>query len=330
MPSTFAPGGEGGFTLEVSSAAPLRLSAAPRAAVAVMPGADGADTTKAATATADPPDPSAAAPPSVPAATTTRAATTAVTTAASTTTASTTTASTLASGGRWVELGQPGAEAAEADEMDEADEADEAGGLPGRFVEVEDFGHKVFQAAGCGRPVELRGLLAEGRCDVDEADGEGSTALMAASGEGHVACATLLLQAGAVASRSNATGGTALHHACYRGQHAVARLLLAADADADALDGSRCTPLLAAANAGHPSVLRLLLGGGADATRRMEGRDAAQWAALRGHARCAELLIAAAPRLAAARPLMLDRRRVVLAGLQGRAALNGAHGTLAC
>ena len=25
------------------------------------------------------------------------------------------------------------------------------GGLPGRFVEVEDFGHKVFQAAGCGR-----------------------------------------------------------------------------------------------------------------------------------------------------------------------------------
>ena len=217
MPSTFAPGGEGGFTLEVSSTAPLRLSAAPRAAVAAVPGADG----DAATATADPSDPSAAAPPSVPAATTTRAATT----AASTTTASTTTASTPASGGRWVELGQPDAEAAE------ADEADEAGGPPGRFVELEDFGHKVFQAAGCGRAAELRGLLAEGRCDVDEADGEGSTALMAASGEGHAACVELLLQAGAVASRSNATGGTALHHACYRGEHGVARLLLGADAD---------------------------------------------------------------------------------------------------
>lgn len=217
MPSTFAPGGEGGFTLEVSSTAPLRLSAAPRAAVAAVPGADG----DAATATVDPSDPSAAAPPSVPAATTTRAATT----AASTTTASTTTASTPASGGRWVELGQPDAEAAE------ADEADEAGGPPGRFVELEDFGHKVFQAAGCGRAAELRALLAEGRCDVDEADGEGSTALMAASGEGHAACVELLLQAGAVASRSNATGGTALHHACYRGEHGVARLLLGADAD---------------------------------------------------------------------------------------------------
>ena len=222
MPSTFAPGGEGGFTLEVSSTAPLRLSAAPRAAVAAVPGADGDAAT--ATATADPSDPSAAAPPSVPAATTTRAATT----AAPTTTASTTTASTPASGGRWVELGQPDAEAAEADE---ADEADEAGGPPGRFVELEDFGHKVFQAAGCGRAAELRALLAEGRCDVDEADGEGSTALMAASGEGHAACVELLLQAGAVASRSNATGGTALHHACYRGEHGVARLLLGADAD---------------------------------------------------------------------------------------------------
>ena len=127
-----------------------------------------------------------------------------------------------------MELGQPDAEAAEATE---ADEADEAGGPPGRFVELEDFGHKVFQAAGCGRAAELRGLLAEGRCDVDEADGEGSTALMAASGEGHAACVELLLQAGAVASRSNATGGTALHHACYRGEHGVARLLLGADAD---------------------------------------------------------------------------------------------------
>ena len=32
--------------------------------------------------------------------------------------------------------------------------------------------------------------------------------------------------------------------------------------------------------------------------------------------------------MAAARPLMRGRRRVVLAGLQSRAALNGAHGTV--
>ena len=62
----------------------------------------------------------------------------------------------------------------------------------------------------------------------------------------------------------------------------------------------------------------------------MDGRTGAQWAVLRGHARCAELLSAAAPRLAAARPLLLGRRRVVLAGLQGRAELNGARGTAAC
>ena len=61
---------------------------------------------------------------------------------------------------RWVEIGEAaGGNAAEPGREDDGDDSD----LPGRFVEVEDPGHAVFQAAGNGRLQELQALLERGK-----------------------------------------------------------------------------------------------------------------------------------------------------------------------
>lgn len=260
LPTTFAPGTEGDFTIEVSSEAEFTLETH-AATAAALGSADSAATS----ATTSSPEPRAPLAPQR------------------------TAAPLAAADGKWVEMGE-GAAAAAATAAAADDDTDDAQ-LPGRFVEVEDVGHKVFQAAGCGRAHELQRLLDEKRSDVNDADCDGSTALMAASGEGHTACVRLLLSSGAAAAQPNANGGTALHHACYRGQHECARLLLEAAPElAGAAERSGCTPLHAAAIQGHEACLRLLLGRGADPSRRLDGRTAAQWAEMRRHPRCTQLL----------------------------------------
>ena len=259
LPTTFAPGAEGDFTIEVSSEADFTLEAHAATAAAVAAAAT-------ASAAASSPEPRASPAPRR------------------------TAAAVAAGDGKWIETGEGAAAAAGA-----ADDGDDDAQLPGRFAEVEDLGHKVFQAAGCGRAHELRRLLDEKTSDVNDADCDGSTALMAASGEGHAACVRLLLASGAAAAQPNANGGTALHHACYRGQHECARLLLdAAPGLAGAAERSGCTPLHAAAIQGHEACVRLLLARGADPSCRFDGRTAAQWAELRRHPRCTQLLEEAA------------------------------------
>lgn len=111
----------------------------------------------------------------------------------------------------------------------------------------------------------VRALIAEG-ADVNEAQGDGMTALHWAAERGNVKVAEMLVQAGAdVAAVTRLGAYTPLHLASQNGHGAVARLLLEAGSDPRAVTGTGgVTPLHFAAEGGVVDVVSALLDHGAD------------------------------------------------------------------
>ena len=149
----------------------------------------------------------------------------------------------------------------------------------------------LLRSAGEGNAPEVERLLRLPlRPDCSQAE-DGATALILASGNGHLEVARLLWDAGADKDKARQDGATALILASYYGRLEVARLLCEAGADKDKATQDGDTALILASENGHLEVARLLWDAGADKDKaRQDGATALTGAAYNGHLEVARLL----------------------------------------
>jgi len=136
-------------------------------------------------------------------------------------------------------------------------------------------------------------LLAE--VDVNEAQGDGSTALHWAVYWEKPELVEQLLAKGADVSAATQIGATPLYLAAVNGNAALLQTLLAAGADAKAtVLGNSETPLMFAARSGAVAAVQVLLDAGSDMEAKDDyrGATALLWAAEQNHADVVELLAA--------------------------------------
>ncbi|HXG89145.1 MAG TPA: ankyrin repeat domain-containing protein [Vicinamibacterales bacterium] len=153
---------------------------------------------------------------------------------------------------------------------------------------------RVAEAARDGDRDGVRTLLKQG-ADVNEALGDGVTALHWAARHGDAEMARLLLLAGGSALATTRSGRfTPLHLAAERGSAPVIVGLLGAGADANARTSTGATPLMLASGTGEVAALGALLDAGADpnAAETFRGQTALMWAAAANHVAAVKLLIA--------------------------------------
>lgn len=141
--------------------------------------------------------------------------------------------------------------------------------------------NKVLFEAVKGRQIGVVSAILKRIENIDQADGNGMTALMMASRDGALPIVRLLLKAGANPSAADREGRTALHWASWSGNALVADALLDAGADINAQNREGQTPLMSMILARRSdAALRLLKR--ADAVLAMadrEGRTAMDLAA---------------------------------------------------
>ena len=155
-------------------------------------------------------------------------------------------------------------------------------------AEAAELGGKLLKAAKDGRSANVRELIGDG-ADVNY--NYGWTALIAAAGNGHVDCVSLLLHAGADKDVKDNIELTALMCAATKGRADCTQLLLDAGADKEATDRNGLTALMRAAREGRADCVRLLLDAGADKEGKDDiGKTALILATLKGHAECVRLL----------------------------------------
>ena len=100
----------------------------------------------------------------------------------------------------------------------------------------------------------------ENGADVNEANINGATPLIAAAHNGHLNVIERLVENGADVNKANINGVTPVYVAAQEGHSEVVQLLLAKeDIDVNAADNNGATPLYAAAINGHSEVAQLLL-----------------------------------------------------------------------
>jgi ankyrin repeat protein len=150
----------------------------------------------------------------------------------------------------------------------------------------------LYYAVLCGFSGLVNYLISTHAEDVNARCGRRETLLHAASYEGHLDVAGLLLDHGADVNMKNARKVTPLHSAYAAGHVEVIRLLLdhGADADVPYLE----QPLLNHASSnGHVEVVHLLLQHNADVNRTSYGINwtALHWASSRGHPKIVKLLL---------------------------------------
>ncbi|BGP39986.1 putative ankyrin-repeat protein [Rhodotorula kratochvilovae] len=94
---------------------------------------------------------------------------------------------------------------------------------------------------------------------LENGDGVGNTALMAAATTGNLEIVKLLVGAGADVTATNEKGATALHYAASKGHVSVGRLLISKGADINARDRASQLPLHRAATTGSLPFIHLIL-----------------------------------------------------------------------
>jgi len=126
----------------------------------------------------------------------------------------------------------------------------------------------VAEAASKGDREGVRALLKKG-LDVNEAQGDGTTALHWAAIKGDADLAQMLIYAGANVRATTRLGAyTPLYLAAKGGYSSVVAALLAAGADAKVTTTNGTTPLMIAAAAGDPRTITSLVENGADLNAR--------------------------------------------------------------
>jgi ankyrin repeat protein len=135
-------------------------------------------------------------------------------------------------------------------------------------------------------------LLEQGE-DVNEATGDGTTALHWAAYWDDTAGAELLIHAGADPGVANDLGATPLWNAVLNASAEMVRGLLEAGADPNAALILGETVLMTAARTGNADVVGQLLAEGADPNlSAARGQTALMWAAAQGHSAVVEVLLA--------------------------------------
>jgi ankyrin repeat protein len=131
----------------------------------------------------------------------------------------------------------------------------------------------VADAAMNGDKDAVRSLLKQG-ADVNQAQGDGMTALHWAAASGHVDLVEMLLYAGANVRATTRLGAYApLHVASQSGHAAVINTLVKAGADVDMVTSTGATPLMMAALSGQAEAAGALLDAGADVNARDRAND---------------------------------------------------------
>jgi ankyrin repeat protein len=133
------------------------------------------------------------------------------------------------------------------------------------------------------------------KTDVNEAQGDGMTALHWAASNDDLKLVQMLLAAGASVKAETRIGGvTPLFLACKNGDAAMVEALLGAGASATAPDAHGTTPLMIAAAAGRAEAVKVLLDHGADANAKetTHGQTALMFAADYNRADAIKVLVA--------------------------------------
>ena len=131
-------------------------------------------------------------------------------------------------------------------------------------VSIIEAQSSIADAAMNGDAVAVRALLKKG-VDVNEAQGDGTTALHWAAMKGNADIAQMLIFAGANLRATTRLGGyTPLYLAAKGGHAAVVAALLAAGADPKATTTNGATPLMIAAAAGDTRTITALVENGSD------------------------------------------------------------------
>src|SRR5688500_15269532 len=138
---------------------------------------------------------------------------------------------------------------------------------------VQAAGAPVADAAMRGDKDAVRALLKQGG-DVNQAQGDGMTALHWAATSGSIDLVDTLLYAGANVRATTRLGGYApLHIASQSGHAAVIDALAKAGADVNMLTTTGATPLMLAATSGKADTVKVLLDRGADINARDKAND---------------------------------------------------------
>jgi hypothetical protein len=144
-------------------------------------------------------------------------------------------------------------------------------------------------AVQANRPDQLGVLIAAG-ADVNAADLDGWTALTYAVRAAGGDIVRQLIAAGADVNAMSRTGWTPLMLAVLEGQIEIAETLLEAGADPDTTSQAGLSALIRAAQRGDVTMARALLRAGADPDARVDGANAAWWAASGGHRELVSIL----------------------------------------
>jgi ankyrin repeat protein len=139
----------------------------------------------------------------------------------------------------------------------------------------------------------VRALLAAG-ADANEADGDGTTALMRAADGNEEEIARLLMEARADVNKSNDYGYSALSLACINANSELVKALLDAGANPNAAAWNGETALMTCSRAGAAAGVEALLkrGAAANAAEPEKEQTALMWAAAFGHAEVVRTLAA--------------------------------------
>ncbi|XP_049744739.1 protein TANC1 isoform X2 [Elephas maximus indicus] len=167
---------------------------------------------------------------------------------------------------------------------------------PGTLRKSQALQQALTAAASMGHSSVVQCLLGmekEHEVEVNDTDTLwGETALTAAAGRGKLEVCELLLEHGAVVSRTNRRGVPPLFCAARQGHWQIVRLLLECGCDVNLSDKQGRTPLMVAACEGHLSTVEFLLSKGATlSSLDKEGLSALSWACLKGHRTVVQYLV---------------------------------------
>jgi Ankyrin repeats (many copies) len=151
----------------------------------------------------------------------------------------------------------------------------------------------LYCAASCGFSGLVKHLIITHGEDVNAKCSNDRSPLHAASRNGHVDSARVLLDHGAHVDAQDLYHWTPFHFACYDGHLSLVQLLLEHEANLHTQDNHCQTPVFLASQSGRLEIVRLLLGYGADVSGKEGGQNSTAFrtATENGHKDVAQLLL---------------------------------------
>jgi len=166
------------------------------------------------------------------------------------------------------------------------------------FRNIVDVNHADFDgntpliAASINGKIETVTLLIENGADVNQDNNYGNTPLILASLRGHTETAKLLIKNGAIVNKVNNHGNTPLISASLKGHTETIKLLIENGADVNKDDNNAHSLVITALKTGQTETAQLLIEKGADVSiPDNEGETPLAWALYEGHLELAKVLI---------------------------------------